>query len=235
LFEEKPGLSAESRRNARFRITPLSRVTFETNDGRKYEAFNVSKAGVGLILDSDFKEQRGSDIEGLLHLDQMKIPVTLRVAHRSGNLLGCSIEKPKDTIGQIISDFFKTEITALKLTRVETQKNEALQKEKLVLYRGDRNCELFLREREGRLSSFSITFFGHYLEGTDEGLSVAGEFENHGSTMPKGVSVFRKSVVFDPSVIEGAKWFLDSIKELTKEQKSWLVSVISRKTPLETK
>lgn len=218
------------RQGIRFRLKPFQNVTFQLAESKATILVgNLSVTGVGLLQNSLKVWPEGDLLKGSLVIDGKKYPVTIKVIHENSGIVGCSFQNPESRLQKAIENYFRIELAALKLVHVET-KSKTHGDETATFFSGQNNCDLFIREKNKKLVAFSLSYFGHYFEGTGKKLLMIGQKATDAQTTAKGYSLVKVAQKMDDGIVEGALRFIENIEQLSGPHKKVLKNIISQTT-----
>ena len=216
-------------------MKPINDVILELADGKYVRILNLSVGGVGLYPEP-LEHLQKDTLEGHLIIAKKRVPVTLLVAHRSEEIIGCRFEKVDEILKNQIDHFFESVLASLKLTRAEklSESKESKDVEKTTFYRGQNNCEFTVLEKNSQLVSFSIILFGNYLEyAADTGLTVAQSFEK--TPNKGGVSLFKRMEKPAIQLMQVAAKFAQRIEGLADPVRKQIFGILDEGMRQQTK
>lgn len=128
---------------------------------------NISSSGLGLLrVGLTSAPEAGGRLEGVLNIEQERLPLVLRVVHISSSVVGCAFVDPSAELRAAIVRYLEVELNALDMREVGQALLKGDPEGVPHWFRGRNNCELFfVTDPEGRLVRFSAAFFGNVVEG----------------------------------------------------------------------
>lgn len=173
IFKKLFGSSKSERvhvaRAPRIRVTALHRILFQQmtagNGVRPVSLGNVSTQGMGLLRAQGDLLRLGEMLRGELVVNEMSFPIESEVKHLSDSVVGCRFLSPQEVLTRAIEEYFRVEICALRLNRVdESYLKKEPEGQVFWFTDGLQNEVYFVLDQNGILR-FHISFLGNYIEG----------------------------------------------------------------------
>ncbi|MES2854854.1 MAG: hypothetical protein V4692_03270 [Bdellovibrionota bacterium] len=162
----KKSKTVEAPRAPRVVLLPFFPLHFVTTEDRDLSIANISTSGIGFHRDSFSNlPEKGQGLSGLLQVQDKSYRLQLEIVHVSSQIIGCVIEPQNPEFSKDLNLHLDVELSAV-ITRPIDQKFLKENSEGTShWYVGRENsCELFFIEKDGVLSSFHCTIWGHYFE-----------------------------------------------------------------------
>lgn len=176
-------------REPRFRVLPLHKITFEMRVGVdvvQLRVANLSTQGIGLIWNRGIMDPL-QKFEGKLNIAGKEFVATVETRHQTHQFLGCLFIDPGSRLSQEIREYLKLEMHAIKLQRIEKNKNKADQRGEIYWYTDKKRSEIYFIRNHDRVVYFHLTFLGFYVEGGDrEHIRTGKVSSNVGGHSEKG-------------------------------------------------
>jgi hypothetical protein len=230
----RPASDRSKRRGPRIQLLPLHHVEFRRRippPPATVRIANVSARGIGFLRGTAVGWPGcGEDVEGDLVLESSVLPVRARVVHAGNALVGCEIQGDVPGLSLAIHEFFRVELAATALAEVPTQMLQPDKEGDVRWFRGGENCELYIVERKGRFVSFTVTFYGHTIEGGEGRPLRYGEVQE--DELPekpayKGSPIVQSTRDIPAEIVSGACRFIENIENLTPEQRGVLCALVA--------
>jgi len=213
------------KRESRVDVLPLHNVSFNLKDpphSTPLPIANLSFGGVGILANG----VRGIEgvhqkIKGSLNVAQKDIGLELRIAFHRGTSIGCEFINPSPELRKTIQSYFDLELSALEMRQINDQELAKNLGESPHWYLGENNCELYLVEKNEKLASFRLSFFGNSIE-YQAGLPLKYGFA---VIDPEKESAWKAG----DEVVPGAIKFVSNIGTLSPQLKKEIRDIISRK------
>ena len=218
LFSEKA--PSGIRQNPRITLKPLNNIYLRLIEPRtNLRLANISIGGVGFFLTGLPGLASDSKIVADLVVNSIEFRITLCVRHLDSEIAGCSFENPTPQLQQAITDYFKIELNALKMTCVG-KKSQNQDGEDILFFHGKNNCEILVRMTKETVTSFNLNFFGNFFESENGKISLIAEKVNPAlKSIDKRVSFFKAVESVDQGTVDGVIKLVENIENLTLSQK----------------
>lgn len=175
MTQKSPSLEAvstdriEQRRMPRFHFgSELLRVE---RMGRTFAVLDVSKVGLSFrVLESEDKILLtvGAKVDGILSLRRRRYPVTLRVVHVAGHVVGCEIEK---LASDVVGDFEKQLSPSALGQELELMVER---KEDFEWYHAPLGTDVVIQKKSGQWAELTVFVFQDFVRWTQGGGVVTG-------------------------------------------------------------
>lgn len=231
--EPLPVAEAFPPREHRIRILPLHDILFTLTDtGEKIELGNLSVTGAGFLRESRREwPPVGSFLSGEFTYRKNKYPVELEIKHISTTNIGCDCtESSGDSMRKLVIQYFDIELNALQLVRIDSQYIKQHHDGESSWFRGPNNCEIFLVEKDKKVTNFTISFFGNHIEGGEQKRLSIGTIlgdDGEGKIGIKKADLIQQVDDSSLEIITHTLKFVANANALTPRQKSALNSYLS--------
>ena len=226
IFKKEDKSKTTAERHTRVQVVPFYDVTLNVLDQGKSEKIlkvaNLSASGVGAIPEAGMQlPNKGDRMTGSMVFPDGKFPVTMKVAHASDLAIGCAFVEEFTNLKNEILRYFSVELAAKELVEVNADILKSEPDGAPRLFRGRKNCELFLVENDGKIVRFQLSLFGNYIEGGEGLKTKLGFLASAQDEKPKykGTSLVRLVSEFSPEILSNATKYVENIQALSSEQR----------------
>jgi hypothetical protein len=155
-------------RPPRVRVTTLHHILFHRLKDRSRNPIslgNISVKGMGLIRAGAPDARSGMRIKGELEINATGFVIDSEVRHESGSVLGCQFLGEFDALSQAVENYFRIEICALRLNRVDEAYLKSDPAGQVSWFTDGRQNEVYFVTDANGILSFHVSFLGNYIEG----------------------------------------------------------------------
>jgi hypothetical protein len=219
------GSSSERRQHVRLQMNSLHKLSFELDSGIFAKIFNISIGGLGVLTEGLFLNNE-QNLKGRLTVDGAAFNIDLEIVRRGETMIGGRFRQTNSDLSQAIEKYFQAEMTAQKLTRVETKSQIGDDRVKVTLFRGQNNCEFSLRERNGNIEHLRIMLLGNLIEVWANQDMVVGENLAKPKASTTGVNLFKPLPGEQAHVLENAIRFAGGLSDLSDDCRNKIVTLL---------
>lgn len=221
FFDEKSGV--DTRQHPRIEVQALHKLRVDVLSLHLSAPLtDISLGGFGCVFPELVAANSGQSLRIVLHVEEKKFELDSSIVHTNGKLAGFRFTNLPDAAANAIREYFRLEIQALKMTRIEMNASES---EKRVLFRGSSSCELYYSASDAKLESFSISLLGNYIEVEGEAVITMGSVDKQKAS--NGVSVYTPKAK-DRIILDEAIRFVSSIQSLEEIYKQAIIKILEK-------
>lgn len=207
-------------------------VVNHTKKNKELAVDNLSLKGMGLLLVQDGNElEKKIDYKNsLLHIQDKVFALDFKIVHQNRDrIFGCEFIHIEETYYPFWDRFFHHELRALSITYITADKLHITVDGTPHWFYGGEDYELFIVEKQKRITLFRLKLFDHYLEyELETGLRYAKIFEGKSPGDIKykpSTLLMMENIISDEIKILGLK-FIYNIKELPSVYRKQIETIL---------
>ncbi len=159
----------------------------------------------------------GSILDGVLRFHESESHLKFQLIHNTNSLVGCKFVEQTTKLQASIIEGFRVELLALSLVHVDPKILKPRADGLPYYFHGRDNSELYFVEVNGNIFEFTLSLFGHYIEGGATKAFKFGEIVKEVSGKVHGYKrvdpvIWERRL--DPKFLDDAVRFIENIDRL---------------------
>jgi hypothetical protein len=226
------------KRQPRIKVDYLNKISFCFPDLVLKNDFmvklkNISTSGVAFEYEGlNCQFNIGDKLIVSFKIYDHECDVQIQFVRITGDIIGARVLSNLSSFAQLISKFYKVELSAADMSYIESEKLNPVLDGDPHWYHGDNNCELYFVERSSRIINFHITFFGNAIEFGKSGNLIYGhvwgdEQDRDKDIYYKGSQFIKVVDSIEDEIIEESMSFVRQVPLLDEDLKQQIVDIIT--------
>jgi hypothetical protein len=160
LFSRLFKQNHSKRQFGRVTVQPFHQISLWLDD-QIFDIFTISLNGFSFINKIDRKFKKDQKINAAIRLLDKVCDIEIDVRHVSHQFVGCQVIGACDVYRDFVYNYFKSEIEASKLRKIDKDKVSPDEYGEPFWYYGDNNHEIYFTAKDNKVTSLQINYHGH--------------------------------------------------------------------------
>lgn len=222
---------AQVPRAPRIKVGVLHRVAFRPTPGREGSPLllsNISTRGMGLLRRGDTISV-GQKLKGNLEINKESFDLEAEVKHQTAMTLGCEFQGSFDAVSRAVEEYFKLEICALKLNKVDEAYLKRDPAGQVTWFTDGKQNEVYLVSDSNGVASFHLSFLGNYVEGGRGKVLRAGHIVEDDRMNYRGSDMLELTADVSDQILAHGRTLVANVGGLSDESVQQLQSFLAKK------